>query len=117
MDSNEYKKILSETRTILTETTKPINYMDTKKMSKKDKDNLIVELQNEIHSLQGQLLIVKSVYNRLIDGLIQSKCDEITRLIDNPVLTLPSGRQIQFSSLSSEQLEYLESLAAKQKKL
>ena len=88
MDSNEYKKILSETRTILTETTKPINYMDTKKMSKKNKDNLIVELQNEIHSLQGQLLIVKSVDNWLI-GLIQSKYDEITQLIDNPVLTLP----------------------------
>ena len=68
-------------------------------MSKKDKDNLIVELQNEIHSLQGQLSIVKSVDNRFIDGLIQSKYDEITRLIDNPVLTLSSGRQIQFSSL------------------
>ena len=80
MDSNEYKKILSETRTILTETTKPINYMDTKKMSKKNKDNLIVELQNEIHSLQGQLLIVKSVDNWLI-GLIQSKYDEITQLL------------------------------------
>ena len=99
MDDNEYKKILFETRKILTEITKPINYTDTKKMSKKDKDNLIVELQNEIHSLQGQLSIVKSVDNRFIDGLVQSKYDEITRLIDNPVLTLSSGRQIQFSSL------------------
>ena len=99
MDNNEYKKILFETRKILTEITKPSNYTDTKKMSKKDKDNLIVELQNEIHSLQGQLSIVKSVDNRFIDGLVQSKYDEITRLIDNPVLTLSSGRQIQFSSL------------------
>ena len=38
-------------------------------------------------------------------------------LIHNPVLTLPSGTQIQFSSLSSEQLEYLENLAEKQKKI
>lgn len=45
-----------------------MDIMDTKKMSKND--NLIVELQDEIYSLQGQLSIVKSVDNRFIDGLI-----------------------------------------------
>lgn len=34
MDNNEYKKTLSEIRTTLTETTKPIDYIDTRKMSK-----------------------------------------------------------------------------------
>ena len=61
-----------------------MDIMDTKKMTKYD--NLIVELQNEIYSLQGQLSIVKLVDNRFIDGLVQSKYDEITRLIDNSVL-------------------------------
>ena len=117
MDNNEYKKTLSEIRTTLTETTKPIDYIDTSKMSKKEKDNLIIELQNKIHSLQSQLLIRKSVDERYINGLIQSKYDETMKLIHNPVLTLPSGTQIQFSSLSSEQLEYLESLAEKKKKI
>ena len=115
MDNNEYKKTLSEIRTTLTETTKPIDYIDTSKMSKKERDNLIIELQNKIHSLQSQLLIRKSVDERYINGLIQSKYDETMNLIHNPVVTLPSGTQIQFSSLSSEQLEYLESLAVKQK--
>ena len=99
MDNNEYKKTLSEIRTTLTETTKPIDYIDTSKMSKKEKDNLIIELQNKIHSLQSQLLIRKSVDERYINGLIQSKYDETMNLIHNPVLTLPSGTQIQFSSL------------------
>lgn len=117
MDDNEYKKSLFKIRTILTETTKPINYIDTSKMSRKEKDNLIVELQNKIHSLQSQLLIRKSVDERYINGLIRGKYDEIMKLIDDPVLTLPSGTQMQFSSLSSEQLEYLESLDENNKKL
>ena len=115
MNKKEYKKNLSEIRTILTETTKPISYIDTSKMSKKEKDDLIVELQDKIYSLQSNLSIRKSVNERYINGLIQSKYDEIMKLVDNPVLTLPSGTQIQFSSLSSEQLEYLESLASNQK--
>lgn len=53
MDNNEYKNTLSEIRTTLTETTKPIDYIDTSKMSKKEKDDLIIELQNKIHSLQS----------------------------------------------------------------
>lgn len=115
MNKKEYKKNLSEIRTILTETTKPISYIDTSKMSKKEKDDLIVELQDKIYSLQSNLSIRKSVNERYINGLIQSKYDEIMKLVDNPVLTLPSGTQIQFSLLSSEQLEYLESLASNQK--
>lgn len=117
MDNNDYKKALSDIKETLTETTKPIDYIDTSKMSKKEKDNLIMELQNKIHSLQSQLLIRKSVDERYINGLIQSRYAEAMKLIHNPILTLPSGTQIEFSSLTSEQLEYLESLSEKQKKM
>lgn len=116
MDNNDYKKTLFAIKETLAETTKPVDYIDISKMTKKEKDNLIIELQNRIHSLQGQLLIRESVNKRFINGLIQSKYDETMKLVNNPILTLPSGTQIQFNSLSTEQLEYLEGLAEKQKK-
>lgn len=85
-------------------------------MSRGEKDNLIIELQDKIFRLERKLLIRKSVDDRYIDGLIQSRYNETKKLIDDPVLTLTSGKQVKFSSLSSEQLEYLESLGGKVKK-
>ena len=97
----------------LDKTTKPIQYIDTGKMSKKEKDEVIKQLQNGIYRLQTELIIRKSVDNRYIDGLLQNKYNEITRLMNNPILTLPSGAQISFNSLSPEQLAYLEELSQK----
>lgn len=115
MNNNEYKNTLTNIREILIETTNPIEYIDISKMSKKEKDNLIIELQNKIHSLQSELIIRKSVDDSYINGLIESKYEETMRLLNNPILTLPSGTQIEFGSLSSEQLDYLESLSVKQR--
>ena len=85
MNNDDYKKTLDNIRNVLTDNIKSMNYIDTSRMSKKEKYNLIIELQNQIHHLQIELLIRKSVDQRL---------------------TLPSGKQIEFSSLSPEQLEY-----------
>ncbi len=117
MNNDDYKKTLDNIRNVLTDNIKSMNYIDTSRMSKKEKYNLIIELQNQIHHLQIELLIRKSVDQRYINGLIQSRYDEIMKLLHNPILTLPSGKQIEFSSLSPEQLEYLEILSVKSKKI
>lgn len=117
MNNDNYKETLNDIKTILKYVVQPIQYIDISKMSKKEKDNLIIELQNKIHSLENELLVRKSVYDRYTNGLIKSKYEEIIRLLNNPILTLPSGKQIQFNELSLEQLEYLESLAVIQKRI
>lgn len=38
------------------------------------------------------------------------------KLMNNPILTLPSGKQIAFNSLSPGQLEYLEELSRENNK-
>ena len=85
-----------------------------KGMSRKEKDQLILELQKNVLALEGKLMIVKSVYNKFTNGLIETHHRTESELLSNPILTFPSGKQLQFSSLNSEQLEYLESLASKQ---
>lgn len=117
MNNSNYKQVLNDIKSVLEYVVQPIQYIDISKMSKKEKDNLIIELQNKIHSLESELLVRKSVYDRYTNGLIKSKYEEMIRLLNNPILTLPSGKKIQFNELSSEQLEYLESLSIIQKKI
>ena len=117
MAEEKYNKVFNETldevRKTLIETSKPTEYIDTKKMSKKSKDELIKDLQNKIRRLQTEIIIRKSVNDRYIRSLIDGKYNQIQKILDDPILTLPSGEKIQFSSLTAEQLEYLESLSSK----
>ena len=117
MDEKKYNKVfddtLNEVRKTLIETTKPTEYIDTKKMSKEEKNELIKDLQDKIRRLQTEIIIGKSVNDRYIRSLIDGKYNQIQKILDDPILTLPSGKKIQFSSLSDEQLEYLESLSSK----
>lgn len=68
--NEEYEKMLYDIKMNLAKTTKPIQYIDTSKLSKREKDEVIKELQNQIHSLQRELLITNSVDARYINGLI-----------------------------------------------
>lgn len=111
MDKHEYQKKLNSIRDLLTK------YKNTSNMSKKEKDDLIKELQEENARLTIELQTRKNVDGKYITALTNNKYDEIMKLLYNPILTLPSGKQIEFSSLSDEQLEYLESLSTRQKKL
>ena len=115
MDNDLYYKTLAEVGKTLVETTVPIRRVDTRKMSGKQKSEKIAELEDQIHSLKRELMIRESVNKRYIQGLIESRYNVTNSLLNDPILTLPSGAQIQFSLLNSEQLEYLESLAPKQK--
>lgn len=108
---------LANIKNNLEKTSGEAKYIDISRMSRGEKDNLIIELQDKIFRLERELLIRKSIDDRYIDGLIQSRYNETKKLIDDPVLTLASGKQVKFSSLSSEQLEYLESLGGKEKNI
>lgn len=92
--------------------TKSIN---TSKPSRMGKESKIQELEEKVLKLQGELIITKNVYNKYINGLLDSKEIEIKRLLEDPILTFPDNTQIQFSSLSEEQLTYLQSLGKKRK--
>lgn len=117
MNNEEYNKVyneaLNEVTTILSQTTKTTKHSDTSGMSKKELRQVISDLEDNLHELQSKLLIRESVNNRYIKGLIDSKYNQAMQLLHDPIITLPSGKQICFSSLSDEQLDYLEQLASK----
>ena len=77
-------------------------------------DKFIIRVEDENHKLKTELIIRKSVDERYISGLIQSKETQLYDLLNNPILTLPSGKQICFNALTEEQLYFLEQLAEKQ---
>ena len=114
MNDGLYKMILSDVKKNLDETTQPVLRADVKKMSSKQKNERIRELEDENHKLKTELIIRKSVDERYISGLIQSKEKQMYDLLNNPILTLPSGKQICFNALTEEQLYFLEQLAEKQ---
>lgn len=114
MSDSVYKKILSDVKNTLNETTQPILRTDVKKMSSKQKNERIRELEDENHKLKTELIIRKSVDERYISGLIQSKEKQMYDLLNNPILTLPSGKQICFNALTEEQLYFLEELVEKE---
>jgi len=114
MNDGLYKMILSDVKKNLDETTQPVLRADIKKMSSKQKNERIRELEDENHKLKTELIIRKSVDERYISGLIQSKEKQMYDLLNNPILTLPSGKQICFNALTQEQLYFLEQLAEKQ---
>lgn len=84
-------------------------------MSKKglEKDMKIESLKKEISELKGQLFLSSYLHEKYRKGEI----DRLWKRLQDPVLPLPNGDVIQFSSLNKEQLEYLESLTEKQKRL
>ena len=65
--------------------------------------------------MKRELLIRRSVYDRCISGLINDKTRLTNELLRDPIITLPSGTQVKFSSLNDSQLEYLENIAAEKK--
>ena len=117
MNNEEYNKIYNDTyneiSALFAELTQPTKYIDTKGMSKKEKEKLIIDLQDKINSLEIRIKVIKSTDRRLINGLIDAKYKQAMELLNNPILTLPSGNRISFSSLNDEQLEYLEQLSSK----
>ncbi len=113
MDNNLYEKTLGEVRKSLESPS--IKRTDSRKMSSRQKSEKIIELENEIISLKRELLIRRSVYDRCISGLINDKDRFTNELLRDPIITLPSGTQIKFSSLNDSQLEYLENIAAEKK--
>lgn len=76
-------------------------------MSKKDE--IIAELKKEISDLKLRLAVTENVDSKFRTIYEQNLASNI----ENPILTLPSGNKIAFSSLNQAQLEYLESLASK----
>lgn len=76
-------------------------------MSKKDE--IIAELKREISDLKLRLDVTKNVDSKFRTIYEQNLASNR----ENPILNLPSGNKIAFSSLNQEQLEYLESLALK----
>mgnify|MGYP004680033995 FL=1 len=113
MDNNLYEKTLREVRKSLESPS--IKRTDSRKMSSRQKSEKIVELEDEIISLKRELLIRRSVYDRCISGLINDKTRLTNELLRDPIITLPSGTQVKFSSLNDSQLEYLENIAAEKK--
>lgn len=114
MDNDIYNDVLSDVKKTLEATTQPVLRTDTEKMSSKQKNERIRELEDENHILKTELMIRKSVDERYISGLMQSKQKQMSDFLNNPILTLPSGKQISFNSLTSEQLNFLEHIAEKQ---
>lgn len=114
MENEIYNEILSNVKKALEETTHPILRTDVEKMSSKQKSERIRELEDENHRLKTELMIRKGVDERYISGLIQSKQKQMNELLNNPILTLPSGKQISFNSLTAEQLDFLEHITERQ---
>ncbi len=114
MDENLYNQTLLKIKQLLSIT--PLKRINTKGMSSKEKSEKIIELEDEIRVLKIRLSVIESVYKRYINGLIESKGRMEGELLANPILTLPSGNQIQFNSLSEQQLQYLESLSQQKRK-
>ena len=113
MDNNLYEKTLGEVRKSLE--LPSIQRTDSRKMSSRQKSEKIIALEDEIISLKRELLIRRNVYERYISGLINDKDRLTNELLRDPIITLPSGTQVKFSSLNDRQLEYLESIAAEKK--
>lgn len=116
MNNEEYEKVynqtLKEIKDMLDKTIHPTKYINTKGMSRKEKEQLIIDLQDKIYRLQCEIVIRKRVNDQITSGLIDSKYQQVTQLLHNPLLTLPSGKQVYFSSLNDDQIQYLESLAS-----
>ncbi len=74
-------------------------------MSKKDE--IISDLREEISKLKIRLYVTEYVNDKFTRAHEQS----LKSAREDPILTLPSGKQIAFRSLTQKQLEYLESLA------
>ncbi len=102
-------------KNLINEYSEPIQYTDTAKMTKKEKDQKIMELEETVHRLQTELAVRRDVENRYINGLINSKYNELIKLMENPILTFPDSTQVEFNNLSKEQLLYLQSLGQKGK--
>lgn len=113
MDNNLYEKTLGEVRKSLE--LPSIQRTDSRKMSSRQKSEKIIALEDEIISLKRELLIRRNVYERYISGLINDKDRLTNELLRDPIITLPSGTQVKFSSLNDRQLEYLENIAAEKK--
>lgn len=99
-----------------------ILHIDPKVFSKRNKNDIILAFQTiilELHQenlrLKGQLTLTKALYEKYSSELISRYSQREEVLLKNPILTLPSGDQLQLSALNEEQLSYLESLASKQK--
>ncbi len=99
-----------------------ILHIDPKVFSKRNKNDIILafqeiilELRQENLHLKGQLMLTKGLYEKYSNELISRYSQREEALLKNPILTLPSGDQLQLSALNEEQLSYLEFLASKQK--
>lgn len=81
-------------------------YIDPEKVGKRQKDELIKIIQTKLRLLNLRLMKSEELYKRQIENLYY----QIEKLIYDPTLILPSGNIISYSSLTPEQLKYLEEL-------
>lgn len=88
----------------------------TKKEQIEERDKTIASLKRETLRLNGNLTLLSMEYKRQIKNLLGC-IHKLRKSLEDPLLILPNGETLQFSSLNAEQLEYLQSLATKQKRV